>query len=249
MAVTKGKFCNGGHRMFFAGMILAISLLCTNCASGPSATVRMTSPAALNSNYPIDEYRIHPGDLLDIKFLNNTLLSDRVLVRPDGRISLQLVNDVMAAGLTPAELTTALTEKFAQHIQEKNITVIIRSFSSLKVYVQGEVDFPRTVDLKGTMTALQAISDAGGFLDTAFINQVIVIRHQSDKKPIAIELDMEKVLNGSDTTQDIYLIPQDIIYVPKTTIAKVDIWVDQNIRKVLPFSTGFSVDYHLNRDY
>ncbi len=225
------------------------TLLFVACTPKAKNTMPVSSLNTQEHSYPQQEYRIQPGDLLDIKFFHNSELSEKVPVRPDGRISLQLAHDVMAAGRTPTELTDALTERYSTNLQRVNITVIIRSFSQLKVYVNGEVGQPQIVDLKGVMTALQAISYAGGFKDTALINEVIVIRRKPNNEPLAIQLDIEKVINGTDIAQDIVLLPYDIVYVPKSPIANVDLWVDQYIRKVLPFSTNVGADYNINSRY
>lgn len=230
-------------------VIIIVLLLSSACASRIKNTIPVTSLPIEENSYPQSEYILQPGDLLDIKFFYNTELNEKVLVRPDGRISLQLAPEIMAAGRTPAELTDVLAEKYSKQLQKETITIIVRSFSSLKVYVNGEVKQPKIVELKGIMTVLQAISDAGGFSDTALMNEVIVIRRQQREKPLAIQLDMKKVFNGTDTAQDICLMPYDIVYVPKTTIANVDLWVDQYIRQVLPFSTSFSADYNINSQY
>ncbi len=239
----------GTLRTVFSIGLIILCLFSFACASKVKNTIPATALEIKENTYPQAEYRIQPGDLLDIKFFHNPQLDEKVPVRPDGRISLQLVHEIMAAGRTPAELRDLLMNNYEKHLQKVNISIIIRSFSSLKVYVNGEVGQPKIVELKGVMTVLQAIADAGGFQDTALINEVIIIRQKPGSKPLAIQLDMEKVFQGTDTTQDIQLMPYDIVFVPRTTIANVDLWVDQYIRQVLPFSSSFSADYNINGRY
>jgi protein involved in polysaccharide export with SLBB domain len=184
------------------------------------------------------EYSLQVGDQLDIKFFYNPELNEQVTVRPDGRISLQLAHEIMVAGLTPAELAELLTKKYAMEVKRPEITVIVRSFSSQKVYVDGEVSKPGMVPLVGTVTVLQTISQAGGVKDTARTTEVIVIRRGADNQPLAIAVNLDKAIDGTDMSQDIALRPFDIVYVPKSAIANVNVWVDQYIRKNIPVYTG-----------
>ena len=108
------------------------------------------------------EFKIQVGDELDIKFFYNAGLNEQVIVRPDGRISLQLVHEIIAAGLTPAELTNVLVEKYSGELQRPVITVIVRAFGAQKIYVDREVMKPGVVPILGILTALQAISQAEG---------------------------------------------------------------------------------------
>ena len=125
---------------------------------------------------PSQEYVIQSGDLLDIKFFYNPELNESVTVRPDGRISLQLAREVKASGTTPAQLTELLANHYASMIKNPEITIIVRSFNSQKVYVDGEVNRAGMVPLTDPMTVLQAISQAGGMKDTAEPTEVLVVR-------------------------------------------------------------------------
>ncbi len=206
-------------------------------------TVKNPVPLPQETKVPVatQEYRIQPGDLLDIKFFYNPELNESVTVRPDGRIALQLVKEIDAIGKTPTQLTDLLTEKYAPQIKNPEITVLVRSFSTLKVYVDGEVNKAGLVPLAEPMTVLQAISQAGGFKDTAKREEVILIRRGPDNKRITITMDMDNAIDGSDRAQDLLLMPYDIVYVPKSSIANVNVWIDQYIRKNLPItpSIGF----------
>ena len=176
---------------------------------------------------------------MDIKFFYNPELNEQVTVRPDGRISLQLAHEIMVAGLTPVELTDLLTGKYASELKKPEITVIVRSFGGQRVYVDGEVAKPGMVPLIGFTTVLHAISQAGGMKDTARRSQVVIIRRAEDNKPLVFQVDLEKVIESTDMSQDIPLKPFDIVYVPKSLIANVNQWVDQYVRKNLPVTPGF----------
>jgi protein involved in polysaccharide export with SLBB domain len=181
---------------------------------------------------------------MDIKFFYNPELNEQVTVRPDGRISLQLAHEIMAAGLTPAELTDLLTRTYSSEVDKPEITVIVRSFSGQMVYVDGEVNKPGMLNMIAPMTVLQSLSQAGGVKDTAKRDEIVIIRQGLDNKPVVLLMNMEKVIDGTETSQDLTLMPFDIVYVPKSNIANVNIWVDQYIRKNIPMGIGFG--YNLN---
>ncbi len=191
------------------------------------------------------EYRIAVGDRLEIKFYYNTELNQEVGVRPDGRISLQLVKEVPAAGLTPEQLTQDLLERYKKHLAEPEVTVIVNSFSGHKVFVGGEVGQPGVRELIGPITAFQAITASGGLKDTARTKEIVVYRRGPDQNtPMAIPLNIENALKGLDFSQDIYLQPYDIVFVPRSSVANFNVWVDQYLRKgILVLPSEFMLYY------
>ena len=208
---------------------------CTPAVRNPLPLDQLSDQAA---NIPSQEYRIQSGDQLDVKFFYNTELNEQITVRPDGRISLQLAGEIKAAGLTPAELTDLLIRKYAAELNNPKITVIVRSFTSQRIYVDGEVNKPGLVVLVAPTTVLQSIAQAGGLKDSARTDEVILIRRSADNKFTATMLNLETALDGSDAKQDIVLMPQDIIYVPRSHIANVNKWVDMYVRKNIPVTMG-----------
>ena len=221
-------------------MMFAVAL----SACGPAVVkpASLEQANALSSRSAGGEYRLQPGDELDIRFYYNPELNSSVLVRPDGRISLPLANEVQAAGLSPAQLAQRLRSAYEQELRRPELTVIVRSFNSQKVFVGGEVASPGVIQALGPLTVLQSVTQAGGFKETARINEVLVIRRDpSLPDPIVIPVDITGVVNGSRTNQDIALMPYDIVYVPKSEIANVNKFVDQYIRQNIPF--GFGLTY------
>jgi protein involved in polysaccharide export with SLBB domain len=180
---------------------------------------------------PGQEYRLQVGDEIQLKFYLSPELDQEVIVRPDGRISLQLLDDVAAVGLTPVELDRIVTEEYRTELRDPKITVIVKRLAA-KVYVGGEVRQPRFVAHNGSLTALQAIFEAGGFIDTAEPSSVILLRRLNDDKGIAAKLDLKKVIKAE--AQDVALMPSDIIFIPKSTIAEVNLFVEQYITKLIP---------------
>ncbi len=229
-----------------SAVIISILILCflAACVSSASRPSPSSSADVLNPSEPAKEYKLRAGDQMDIKFFYNPELNEQVTVRPDGRISLQLAHEIMAAGLTPAELTDLLTRTYSSELDKPEITVIVRSFSGQMVYVDGEVNKPGMLNMIAPMTVLQSLAQAGGVKDTAKRDEIVIIRRGLDNKPVVLLMNMEKVIDGTEMSQDLTLMPFDIVYVPKSNIANVNIWVDQYIRKNIPMGIGFG--YNLN---
>ncbi len=224
--------------------VLLLALICVAACSSPGGqSVATMGRGTVQAVQP--EYRLNAGDILDIKFFYNPELNETVMVRPDGRISLQLANEVTCAGLTPEELRKSLTERYGKEINKPELSVIVRSFSTQRVYVDGEVFRPGMLPLAGPVTIRQAITAAGGFRDTARRTDVIVIR-QVQGKPVPLKVNMEEVVTNEDPSQDILLAPFDIVYVPRSKIAEVNKFVDLYIRRNLPVGAGVGVGWTLN---
>ena len=139
--------------------------------------------------------------------------------------------------MTPRELTAVLKEKYVD-LDDPEIAVIVRSFNGQRVFVDGEVNRAGIVNMTGPMTVLEAISQAGGVKESARLKAILVIHRNAQKKDTVTVVDLEKLLEGKDLTQDVYLKSLDMIYVPKSTIANVDQWVDQYLKKLIPFPFG-----------
>jgi protein involved in polysaccharide export with SLBB domain len=223
----------------FFGLILVVLL----GACSPSVVVEAPTPVGapgtevgLVGPALSDEYIIQPGDLLEMKFFYNPEMNDGMAVRPDGRISMQLIGEVMAAGRSPGDLTRLLREKYDKELKNPEITVIVRSFGS-RVYVDGEVKRPGELELLRPLTVMQAISRAEGLTDKAW-KEALVIRRIKGKDPLVMKLDLDDVLTGKDFGQDIGLVAFDIVYVPRSPIADVNLWVHQYIRANIPLTFG-----------
>jgi polysaccharide biosynthesis/export protein len=138
----------------------------------------------------------------------------RVLpVRPDGMISLPLIDDVMAAGLTPTELRNVLAQKLAEYVPSPAVTVIVTDVRSFKVSVIGEVVRPARYELKSRTSVLDVLALAGGFNQFAARTRVVVLRQDGDKK-VRIPFNYNKVTAGASDEENLYLRPGDIVLVP-----------------------------------
>jgi len=158
------------------------------------------------------EYRIGSEDVLDISVRNNAELEKVVPVRPDGKISLPLVNDIGAAGLTPMELRDVLTEKFAAYIQNPEVSVVVREIHSLKVSVMGNVKAPGRYELKGAATVLDALALATGFNEFAARRRITILRRDGATQQ-RLRFDYDAAVRG-DGEKNMLVKPGDIIIVP-----------------------------------
>jgi protein involved in polysaccharide export with SLBB domain len=193
-----------------------------------------------NSSKSPPEYLIQPGDELDIKFFYNPELNETVFVRPDGKISLQLVDEVDAAGHTPKQLDDYLTEAYSRELRKPVVAVIVKSFSGQQVYVGGEVNTAGLITLAPGMSPLQAVINAGGLRDTASPENAIIVRKGPDDRPIPIRVNLKNAFDANDKAEGFQLQPYDIVYVPKTFIAKANLFVRQYIQDLLLYR-GVSV--------
>jgi len=178
-----------------------------------------------------------PGDEIEVKFFYTPELNITQTVRPDGKISLELIREVRAQGKTAAELRDELMKLYDPHLRAPEIAVVARSFYNQRVFVGGQVFRPGVVEMPGPMTALEAVMEVGGFdIREAERKSVIVIRYTNGRRH-AYKLDLKKAVAGKET-KPFYLKPKDIVHVPRTKIAKLNQWIDQHINKIIP-DTGF----------
>jgi protein involved in polysaccharide export with SLBB domain len=199
-----------------------------------------TAPETRVASEPrtVKEYAIQPGDQLDIKFFYNPELNETALVRPDGRISLQLIDDLAVAGLTPSQVDDRLTEAYSTEVMDPSVTVILRTPNEQlqQVFVGGEVTHPGPVKFAPGMTPLQAVIQASGFLDTARPDEVILIRKGEKGQPIPYKLNLEKAIYGQTASTSFGLQPQDILYVAKSPIAELNKFVRQYIQELILYN-------------
>ena len=172
-----------------------------------------------------DEFRIGPEDSLLISVWKNEALTRTVTVRPDGKISLPLVNDILAAGLTPSELRKLLSNRLTEYVPTPNVAVIVTEVRSFKISVLGHVSRPGRFEVKSRTTVLEALSLAGGLDPFASRSRIVILR--PDRKTTQrIRFDYSRAINRSDGFWDkivnlgggyqenFYLRPGDIVLVP-----------------------------------
>jgi polysaccharide export outer membrane protein len=152
-------------------------------------------------------------DVLYIHVWREDALSRTVPVRTDGNISLPLIRDIKAAGLTPLQLEEAIAEKLKGFYENPTVSVTVMETNSFKVYVSGEVRTPGVYKLRSETTILQIIPMAGGFTEWAKQRKILVIRKENGKEK-RFTVDYKKVMKGDDPSSNVILKPGDTIIVP-----------------------------------
>lgn len=179
-----------------------------NEPAGTASVDRQLPPAVT----PPLGYVIGADDVLSIRFWSDEQLSAEVVVRPDGKISVPLLNDVQATGLTPEQLSESLEKAATKFIEEPNATVIVREIRSRKVYVLGQVGKPGSVPLNGEMNVLQLLASVGGVSEYADKSGITVIRSENGKEQ-RFKFNYNDVVKGKNMQQNIRLQPGDTVVV------------------------------------
>jgi protein involved in polysaccharide export with SLBB domain len=173
----------------------------------------------------------HPEQ--DVKAVAASTGSSGLPIQPDGNITLEVVGTIRAAGLTPDELGNLIAEKASDRLRNPKVIVSVVQYAPRKVFVGGEVNSPGVVTIQEGMTPMQAIFDRGGFKDTAQKDGVVLIRDAGSENPQIGRIDLITSLeNGKPEV--ITLLTNDVIYVPPSGIARVNTWIRQYLRDVLP---------------
>jgi polysaccharide export outer membrane protein len=159
------------------------------------------------------DYVIGPDDILVIVVWREKDVSGEVSVRPDGKISLPLLNDVQAAGLTPEQLRVQLTEAALKYIEAPEVTVIVKAINSRKVFITGQVTKPGPYPLAAPTTVLQLIATAGGVLEYADTKNIVILR-TVDGRQVSYRFNYKDVLRRINLKQNIELKPGDTVVVP-----------------------------------
>jgi polysaccharide export outer membrane protein len=168
--------------------------------------------AAPGVNIP-PEYVIGADDVLSIIFWRDKELTADVTVRPDGKVSLPLLNDVQATGFTPAQLKDRIVEESRKYVEDPNVTVVVKQINSRKVFITGEVRKPGPYPLTAPTTVLQMISIAGGLADYAKVEKIMVVRNDNGK-PVSFKFNYKEVIEGKKLAQNIELKPGDTVIIP-----------------------------------
>lgn len=157
-------------------------------------------------------YVIGPDDVLGVLFWREKDISGDVIVRPDGKITLPLLNDVQAAGMTTEELRASLTTAAARFVEEPNVTVVVRQINSRRVFITGQIGKPGPYTLSPGLTVMQLIALAGGLTEFADSKNIIIMRTEKGK-PMAYRFNYKDVLDRKKLEQNIELKPGDTVVV------------------------------------
>jgi polysaccharide export outer membrane protein len=175
-------------------------------------STRAITPAVSGAATPAG-YVIGPEDVLTIMFWKDKDMSGDVVVRPDGKISTPLLNDIQAAGLTPDELRVRINQEASNYLEDPNATVVVKQINSRKVFITGEVEKPGAYTLAGPMTVLQLIANAGGFKEYAQRDHIVIMRSESGRQ-VQLAFDYTEVVRCKKLQQNVELRPGDTVVVP-----------------------------------
>jgi polysaccharide export outer membrane protein len=183
--------------------------------AAPSASKAEARPRSAESASALAPagYVIGPDDVLKILFWRDEAMSGDVIVRPDGKISTPLLNDIQAAGLTPDELRLRINEEASHYVEDPNATVVVKQINSRKVFITGEVEKPGPYGLTGPMTVLQLIANAGGFKEYARRDGIVIMRTEAGRQ-VQLSFNYTEVVRGKKLQQNVELKPGDTVVVP-----------------------------------
>ena len=206
----------GARRVLGAisAMVMAAGLAAAQNPAALAGNNRADIPQASGGVSVPADYRVGPGDILEISVWKEPdASSPSVLVRPDGKISMPLINDLYVSGKTPMEIQSIVMEKLAPYVNSPNVTVIIRSILSKKVYVLGEVARTGVFDIAQPKTVLQVLTEAGGLQQFAKQSSIYVLRNEGGKQK-KLPFNYKEVVSGQKMEQNVELQPGDTIVVP-----------------------------------
>jgi protein involved in polysaccharide export with SLBB domain len=187
-------------------------------------------------------YRLYPGDELEVQVPSAPELTKTVVVQQDGRVSLPLLTSVMVADRSVDEAEAIIARAYSSQLLRPEVIINVRS-APLKVFVGGEVDKPGVYDMPGDINALQAVIMAGGFKTSAKQNQVVIIRRSSGGRAMMRTADLRRGIRDASDTDAVPLRRFDVVYVPRSNVAEVGLFVQQYIRDVSPIDLGFNYTF------
>ena len=186
-------------------------------------------------------YRLYPGDQIDVTVPSAPELNRTgVTLGPDGRISLPLISPVMAADLAPAELEQRLSAAYSAQLNDPRAEVSLKAAVPLRVFVGGEVSKAGVYDMPGDVDALQAVIMAGGFLPTADPHKALLIRRGQGGRPMARTVDLGRAVYGAPRPDSPPLRRFDVVFIPRSGIAKVGLFVEQYLRDTVPVQFSYA---------
>lgn len=205
------RLAGGKHLIFLACFVLVTSVFPSQGSAQGGAKKPDAQRASDSQAEP--PYIIQPNDVLEVFVWKEPDLTRKVLVRPDGRISFPLVQDLQAAGISPAELKERIEAKLKEYLSAPNVTVVVEAIQSYRVYVIGKVQKPGIQTIEKPVSVLQALSLAGGFQDYAKEAEIVVVRKQAGEN-VLFEFNYRDVIHGKKPEQNILLRTGDVVVVP-----------------------------------
>ncbi len=218
--------------------------LCLICLAACGAAKSPTDAAVVQPDAQA-AYVLGGGDLIEVRFSYNADMNDKITIRPDGYISMVMIGEMRAAGKTPAGLSADITKAYRRFLRNPDAVVVVREFANRRVYVTGEVQAPGVVLLLGPLTVMQALANCGGAKPGAALDGAILLRYEGRNEARIQQVKLKQIIRGK--ANDFLLQPFDVVYLPRTRIAKLDLFVDQYVNGLVPRSLMFP--YNINNVY
>jgi protein involved in polysaccharide export with SLBB domain len=229
---------------------MRVALACLALLFAAPAAVAQEEPAPAPSVAYSDQtpaYRFFPGDEVEITIFSAPELSRSATIGPDGRLAMPLIGAVRAADLTSDELHDVLVGAYAAHLRMPELTVTPKTYGSRQVFVGGEVARPGIYEMPANIDAFQAVALAGGFLPSAHRRDVLVLSRATGETQVTqIDLSMRAVRNGLPNAAP--LQRYDVVYVPRSPISQVNLFMQQYVRDALPVQFSFYYDLRGDRN-
>jgi len=229
-------------KSLLGGLILTALAACTTQGVDPKKPEDLAASGKYEAwSDAVPRYRIGTGDKLHIAFPLTPELDEDVMIRPDGAATLKVAGEVDIGGLTFREASDVIAKAAVKRLKNPEVAISLLEAPGVQIYVGGEVKKAGAYPLAGSVNIFGALQLAGGTADTGNLDEIILIRRAPDDRPMMTLVNLRDILEGKDTRQ--YRLYQgDMIFVSKTTVAELDLWVDQWINKALPFArnVGYS---------
>jgi len=211
--------------------VLLLGVLGVPLAAGCYGGVKL-DPATVNVSQGLSvPYRVHPGDIIEVKFKYHPADNSTATVDTDGRFNLPMTGELQVSGLLLPELEALIRERASRFMREPVVNVTVTT-SEAKAYIGGEVVDEGFVTLTRPMTVLQAVFERGGFGPGADLSDVVILSHE-EGQAVARAIDLEAELEG-DPSERTLLAADEIVFVPKTAVAKANQFVDEYINRMMP---------------
>ena len=222
-------------------LIAVAALILTALAACTPKAPNVATVKVFPGGVPVtDEHMLAPGDEIEIRFPFYADLNDRVVIGPDGRLSLQLVNSVAVGGLTVSGAGKLLNERYAAVIKNPELTVTVRTYAPQAVFVDGWVNNPGVVRSDVPLTVSRAIAQAGGARSGAHTEGILLLRRSGDGKVFYYQVALGNYAGAGETAQDPLLKSYDVVYVPQTIFASLSDFL-ANYVKNIPFYVNYTV--------
>ena len=212
-----------------------------------SASAQEAALAVMTYSDTTPAYRFYPGDEIEVTVFSAPELSRTVTVGPDGRIAMPLIGSVMAADMTADQVHDALIAAYAPQLRTPELSVTPRGYGSRQVFVGGEVARPGIYEMPANIDAFQAVALAGGFLPSARRGDVLVLSRASGAAQVTeVDLSPRAMRRGFPDAQP--LQRYDVVYVPRSGISQVNLFMQQYVRDALPVQFSFYYDLRGDRN-